>query len=90
MESLKIAKIEIKNYRSLEKVTIYPKSMLALIGGNNTGKSSILKALQLFFDPSTTAINEECFYGKKTDNPIEIFLTFQQLTSCEKKNSRIG
>jgi len=82
---LKITKIHIKNYRSLEDITIYPRSILALIGSNNSGKSSVLNALELFFEASKELINAECFHYKHTGEPIEIFLTFEQLSAWEKE-----
>jgi predicted ATP-dependent endonuclease of OLD family len=81
---MKITKIEIRNYRSLQDVTIFPKSTLSLIGGNNSGKSSILKALELFFEATTSLVSAECFYGHFTENPIQILLTFEHLSSWEK------
>jgi len=82
---MKIQKIEIKNYRSLHNLTIYPKDILALVGRNNSGKSNLIKALELFFEGSTRLINDECFYNHKTKEPIEIFITFEQLSDWEKE-----
>jgi predicted ATP-dependent endonuclease of OLD family len=82
---MKIQKIEIKNYRSLHNLTIYPKDILALVGRNNSGKSNLIKALELFFEGSTRLINDECFYNHKTDEPIEIFITFEKLSDWERE-----
>ena len=82
---MKIRKIEIKNYRSLHNLTIYPKDVLALVGRNNSGKSNVIKALEIFFEASTKLINNECFYNHKTDEPIEIFITFEQLSDWERE-----
>ena len=82
---MKITKIEIKNFRSLHDVTIYPKDILTLIGRNNSGKSNVLKALELFFESSTTLLDEECFFNHATEKAIEIFITFEQLSSWEKE-----
>ncbi len=82
---MKIENIDIKNYRSLHNVSLYSKDILALVGRNNSGKSNILKALQLFFDGSTKLIDKECFHGHQTDNPIEIFVTFGNLSEWEKE-----
>ncbi len=81
---MKISKIEISNYRSLKEVTIYPKNLLALIGRNNSGKSNVLKALQLFFDGGVKLVNEEVFYNHDTANPINITVTFEDLSEWEK------
>ena len=82
---MKIQKIEIKNYRSLRNLTIYPEDILALVGRNNSGKSNLIKALELFFKASTRLVNDECFYNHKTEAPIEILITFEQLSDWEKK-----
>jgi predicted ATP-dependent endonuclease of OLD family len=82
---MKIRKIEIKNYRSLRNLTIYPGDILALVGRNNSGKSNVIKALELFFEGSTRLINDECFYNHRTKIPIEIFVTFDQLSDWEIK-----
>jgi predicted ATP-dependent endonuclease of OLD family len=82
---MKMTKIEIRNYRSLRDVTIYPKDILALVGRNNSGKSNVLRALELFFEGTTNLIDEECFHSHKTEEPIEIFVTFEQLSDWEKE-----
>jgi len=82
---MKIKKIKIKNYRSLHNVTIYPKDILALVGRNNSGKSNVLKALELFFEASTRLINEECFYNHKIEESIVILITFEELSDWERK-----
>jgi len=82
---MKIQKIEIKNYRSLHDVTIYPKDILALVGRNNSGKSNVIKALELFFEASTKLVNNECSYNHNTEEPIEILITFGKLSDWEKE-----
>ncbi len=82
---MKIQKIEIKNYRSLHNLTIYPEDILALVGRNNSGKSNLIKALELFFEGSTRLINDECFYNHKTEEPIEIFITFEKISDWERE-----
>jgi len=81
---MKIKKLEIKNYRSLCDFLVYPKDILAIVGQNNSGKSNILKALQLFFEASTSLVDNECFYNMKIENPIKIFITFDNLSNWEK------
>jgi len=81
---MKIQKIEIKNYRSLNNLIVYPKDILALVGRNNSGKSNLIKALELFFEGSIRLISDECFYNHKTEDPIEISITFGQLSDWER------
>jgi putative ATP-dependent endonuclease of OLD family len=81
---MKMEKIEIKNYRSLHNVTIYPRDILALVGRNNSGKSNVIKSLELFFEASTRLVNNECSYDHNTEEPIEILITFGQLSEWER------
>ena len=46
-----LQKAIIANYRNLENVTIPFERFSALIGPNNIGKSSILRALEYIFTP---------------------------------------
>ncbi len=82
---MKILCLKIKNYRSLKDIEIYPESILALVGKNNSGKSNVLMALKLFFESSTKLVSEECFHDYYTDEPIEISITFGNLTEWEKE-----
>jgi len=81
---MKIKKISIENYRSLKEIEIYPNNILALIGRNNSGKSNVIRALQLFFESSIRLVNEECFFNKDDKIPIEIIIHFEQLRDWEK------
>lgn len=50
MANMKIDEIIVKNYRTLHDCSIrFPDYYTALSGKNNTGKTSILKAIRLFF-----------------------------------------
>lgn len=46
---LYIKKIEIKNFRSIQSLSIDTNRLAILVGKNDTGKSNILRALNLFF-----------------------------------------
>lgn len=82
---MKIRQIDIKNYRSLHNITIYPKDILTLVGRNNSGKSNVIKSLELFFEGSNRLVNEECFYNHNKNEPILITLTFEDLSEWEKE-----
>lgn len=56
---LRINKIRIRNFRSIRDLTLFPRDMSILVGKNDTGKSNILRALNLFFNGSAT--HEETF-----------------------------
>lgn len=80
---MKIQKISIKNYRSLKDVEIFMEDILAIVGQNNSGKSNILKALELFFGKNLKLVDLECFHNKNTFEPIEIVITFHCLNEWE-------
>jgi putative ATP-dependent endonuclease of OLD family len=77
---MKLKQIEIDKFRSIDHISIEIGNLAILIGENNAGKSSILKALELFFQDHVTGINEEYFYFKNQNQPISISLTYDRLT----------
>jgi len=44
---MKIEQIEIVNFRSIQELVILPKKLNAIIGKNSSGKTNILKAIDL-------------------------------------------
>lgn len=66
-----IERIEIKNFRSLETVQVDCEELVAFVGRNGSGKSSILYALDTFYDVSAPITNED-FYNRDTDREIVI------------------
>lgn len=81
-----MSKIEINNFRSLKCTKINPNDILALVGQNNSGKSNVLKALELFFKSSSRLISNKSFYNHDDTIPIAITITFENLTDWEKEN----
>jgi len=47
---MKISRIIIKKFRSIEKADIWISSINAIVGQNNSGKSCLLRALNVFFN----------------------------------------
>lgn len=82
---MKLAKLEIEKFKCIDSTTIDFDDMMVLIGENNSGKSNILKALELFYEDSVRRLNEECFYFKNQTIPISITLTYSNLTATEKE-----
>lgn len=77
--------IHIKNFRSCRDVKIDFGLMHALVGANNAGKSSILRALDFLFNPSITKVDEDIFWNKDTSLEIWIEALFDNLTKEEKE-----
>ena len=81
---MKLRKIEIEKFRTIDSIKFDIDAMAVLIGENNSGKSNILKAIDLFYEDSVRGINEEYFYFKDRNQPISVILTFGDLTQDEK------
>lgn len=47
---MKVERIELRKFRSIEKCIVYPQDIWCLVGENNSGKSAILRALNSFFN----------------------------------------
>lgn len=85
---MKIQSIRVKNFRMLRDVTIPFDSVTTFIGPNGTGKSTILRALDWFFNGNPGPLTEkDCSFGA-TDDDIEVQVTFFDLT--EKDRNELG
>lgn len=74
---MKISKIELKKFRSIEKCLIELNDLNAIVGQNNSGKSAIIRALNCFFNFKDEEVN--FIQGKHYYNPSStpvITLTF--------------
>ena len=79
---MRIGKLEIKNFRSLKNCIISFNSLAVLVGRNNSGKSSTLHALRIFFTPKAP-ISIEDYYNNNVEEPIEISVEFENFTNKE-------
>jgi len=70
---MRLTSLSITNYRALRDVTILLSRFGCLIGENNSGKSSFLQALSLFF--SGTKLAASHFFDES--KPIRIAVTFE-------------
>jgi putative ATP-dependent endonuclease of OLD family len=79
-----LKRVHIKNFRSIRDASIDVGSQTAIVGGNGTGKSSILRAIDRFFG-TPTSIELDDFFGRNTENPVEIGLTFTNFSEGERQ-----
>lgn len=82
---MKLTRLHIKNFRSCRDVSLEIGNMHALVGANNAGKSSVLRALDFLFNPSAKTLNEESFWNKDTGLEIRVEAIFSELTNKEKE-----
>jgi predicted ATP-dependent endonuclease of OLD family len=82
---MKIDSIYIRNFRPIKEIEMEFSSLVILIGKNASGKSSIIQAIDYFFDESKKGINSEDFHYGNTDEPIIIKITFIDLLESEKE-----
>ena len=57
--------------------------MHAIVGANNAGKSTILRAMDFLLNPSTTKISDESFYNRDLTSEIRVEAVFGSLTDAE-------
>lgn len=82
---MKLCKIEVHKFRSIDCIEITIDLLAMFIGENNAGKSNVLRAIELFYQDSIRGINEEYFYFKNHNEPISVILTFDRLTEYDKR-----
>lgn len=89
---MRIDSMRIKNFRSFSDVTLDFAPYTSLVGCNGAGKSTILCALNIFFremESATTNLSDldaEDFHNRNTDAPIEITVTFTDLSEEAQKD----
>jgi predicted ATP-dependent endonuclease of OLD family len=49
---MRLSEIRIMNYRSCQDISLTFGDMHALVGSNNAGKSTVLRALDFLFNPT--------------------------------------
>lgn len=73
-----IEKIEIQNFKNISKLTLELENLNVLVGSNNSGKSSILQAIQFAISVAQTT-NFENSRWNNTTNKLPTSLTPEQL-----------
>jgi predicted ATP-dependent endonuclease of OLD family len=89
---MKIKSVRIQNFRSFSDQTIALDDYTCLVGGNGSGKSNVLCALNVLFRETgesptdLTLLQEEDFHNKKVGEPVRITVTFNSLTKDAKED----
>lgn len=81
---MKVKSARIKNFRTLKDVVITFDSVTTFIGPNGTGKSTVLRALDWYFNGKPGLLTEkDCSFGA-VDQDIEVQVTFSDLTDKDR------
>jgi putative ATP-dependent endonuclease of OLD family len=78
-----IKSVHIKNFRSILDETLHCEPLIALVGANGAGKSSLLRSIDLFYNP-VPRIDVDDFYNGETGQEIVIIVTFTGLNQEAK------
>jgi putative ATP-dependent endonuclease of OLD family len=76
---MRLIQLSVNNYKALRDVTIPLSRFGCLIGENNSGKSSFLQALTLFF--SGTKLSPNHYFDES--KPIRIAVSFDDITDAD-------
>lgn len=83
---MQIKKVHMKNFRSFQDCEVHFDDYSVLVGVNGAGKSTVLYALNIFFretensNTDVSTLSEEDFHARNTAEPIEITITFGDLS----------
>ena len=81
---MRIQSVRIRNFRALKDVTIPFDQVTTFIGPNGTGKSTVLRALDWYFNGKAGSITEtDCSFGG-INEPIEVQVTFSDLNDNDR------
>ncbi len=77
---MRLKAIKIKNFRSYaDEVCVEISDLTAILGKNDVGKSSILEALEIFFNQDVVKIDQRDSCVHTDDNIVEIACIFDEL-----------
>lgn len=79
-----IESVQIENFRCIKKAKLNCDELTVIIGRNGSGKSSFLKAIDIFYDVNAP-ITVEDFFNRATSEEILMRVTYAQLKEEEIK-----
>ncbi len=85
---MKLTRIKIRNLRCIEEVELRPKDYTSLIGPNNAGKSTVLRAIEIFLDQLIPSLDE--WRSGHENEPIVIEGDFDSIQEWERKKPGIS
>jgi len=85
---MNLTKLRITNLRAIASLEVDFKAFTSLIGPNNTGKSSIFRAIEILLNPETPDLSE--WRRNHEDEPIEIVGYFDDIQEWERNSPGIA
>ena len=88
---MRLKKIHMKNFRAFHDCEVEFDDYTVLVGANGAGKSTILYALNILFretensNTDVSLLSEEDFHNRNTSMPIEITVTFGDLSTAAQE-----
>ena len=80
---MRLESIRVQNYRSIRDATLELDALTVLVGANGAGKSSFVKALELFWSGRPTVAAED-YHDRNVEEPIKITLAFGDVSKAEQ------
>src|SRR5689334_16944871 len=88
---MQISKLQIENFRSIQKLEIDLTQLCAFVGANNSGKSNLLAVIHRVLGRDWVTVNSftlDDIYGRNPENVMKIHLLFEpELTYLKYKYS---
>lgn len=79
-----IKSVRVSNFRSIRDAKLDCERLTVLIGRNGAGKSNFVRTLDVFYDVAAP-VSAEDFFNRDTSLPIEIRVTFADLSPAEEE-----
>lgn len=83
---MKISSVQIKNFRTIQDANINFDSITTFIGPNGVGKSTVLRALNWFFNGviKNGELEDEDVFSGTPEEDISVAVTFSDLTASDR------
>lgn len=78
---MKIAKIIVENYRSIQRVEITPDKFSVFVGQNNHGKTNFFEAIEWFYNVKSS--NEDEHFDRDLNNKILVEILFDDVVETD-------
>jgi len=86
---MRISRVQVQHLRSIEDATLELGQLTSLVGSNGRGKSTFLKALDLFYHPARWRLTPDDFYNRDTTQDVKVTIEFSNLSEDERERFRL-